>query len=318
MATLIEQALARQWFYSFELPDGSTTPTYQDSDITAIHDTRWQMLQSCLDQRLGNSREGLTALDLASHQGWFSVNMARSGFASVLGIDARESHVEDSQLIRDIYRLDQLSFRQGDIHELDQEQLGQFDVVLMLGLLYHLENPVGALRTCRSLCKNLCLIEQALARQWFYSFELPDGSTTPTYQDSDITAIHDVRSENIEDHAMHAEYVEVSETVCAAIEQAKNKGGRIIAVGTTSVRSLETAAADGTLRPFSGDSRIFIYPAYEFKVIDGLITNFHLPESTLLMLVCALAGLEETRAAYRHAVREQYRFFSYGDAMLVL
>ena len=127
-----------------------------------------------------------------------------------------------------------------------------------------------------------------------------------------------VRSENIEDHAMHAEYLEVSESVCAAVEQAKIKGGRIIAVGTTSVRSLETAAADGALRPFSGDSRIFIYPAYEFKVIDGLITNFHLPESTLLMLVSALAGLEETRAAYRHAVQEQYRFFSYGDAMLVL
>ena len=120
MSTLIEQAHSRQWFYSFELPDGSTTPTYQDSDITAIHDTRWQMLQSCLDQRLGNTREGLTALDLASHQGWFSVNMARSGFASVLGIDARESHVEDSQLIRDIYRLDQLSFRQGDIHSAEK------------------------------------------------------------------------------------------------------------------------------------------------------------------------------------------------------
>ena len=127
-----------------------------------------------------------------------------------------------------------------------------------------------------------------------------------------------VRSENIEDHAMHAEYLEVPESVCEAVEQAKNKGGRIIAVGTTSVRSLETAAADGALRPFSGDSRIFIYPAYEFKVIDGLITNFHLPESTLLMLVSALAGLEETRAAYRHAVQEQYRFFSYGDARLVL
>jgi S-adenosylmethionine:tRNA ribosyltransferase-isomerase len=127
-----------------------------------------------------------------------------------------------------------------------------------------------------------------------------------------------VRSENIEDHRMHAEYLEVSETVCEAIEQAKNKGGRIIAVGTTAVRSLETATADGELRPFSGDSRIFIYPGYDFKVIDGLITNFHLPESTLLMLVSALAGLEETRAAYRHAVQERYRFFSYGDAMLVL
>jgi len=85
--------------------------------------------------------------------------MARSGFSSVLGIDARESHVEDSQLIKDIYGLEHLSFRQGDIHELDAEQVGQFDVVLMLGLLYHLENPIGALRTCRALCKNLCLIE---------------------------------------------------------------------------------------------------------------------------------------------------------------
>ena len=127
-----------------------------------------------------------------------------------------------------------------------------------------------------------------------------------------------VRSENIEDHRMHAEYLEVSESVCEAVEQAKNKGGRIIAVGTTAVRSLETAAADGKLRPFSGDSRIFIYPGYEFKVIDGLITNFHLPESTLLMLVSALAGMEETRAAYGHAVQKQYRFFSYGDAMLIL
>lgn len=162
MSTLIEQAQAREWFYSFELPDGSTTPTYPNSDIMVIHDTRWQMLQSCLDERLGKDRAGLTALDLASHQGWFAVNLARSGFSSVLGIDARESHVDDSQLIRDIYGLEQLSFRQGDIHELDQAQLGRFDVVLMLGLLYHLENPIGALRTCRSLCRKLCLIETQL------------------------------------------------------------------------------------------------------------------------------------------------------------
>ena len=159
MATLIEQAQAKAWFYSYELPDGSTTPTYHGSDIKAIHDTRWQMVQSCLDERLGNGLSGLTALDLASHQGWFAVNLARAGFSSVLGVDARESHVEDSQLIRDIYGLEQLSFRQGDIHELKQEKLGQFDVVLMLGLLYHLENPIGALKTCRALCKNLCLIE---------------------------------------------------------------------------------------------------------------------------------------------------------------
>ncbi len=127
-----------------------------------------------------------------------------------------------------------------------------------------------------------------------------------------------VRSEHIEDHRMHAEYLEVSESVCAAVEQAKSRGGRVIAVGTTAVRSLETAASNGELRPFSGDSRIFIYPGYEFRVIDGLITNFHLPESTLLMLVSALAGVEEIRAAYAHAVQERYRFFSYGDAMLIL
>jgi len=127
-----------------------------------------------------------------------------------------------------------------------------------------------------------------------------------------------VRSENIEDHVMHAEYLEVSEQVCAAVVQARQRGGRVIAVGTTAVRSLESAAASGKLEPFSGDSQIFIYPPYEFRIIDGLITNFHLPESTLLMLVSALAGMEETRAAYRHAVEERYRFFSYGDAMLVL
>jgi S-adenosylmethionine:tRNA ribosyltransferase-isomerase len=89
-------------------------------------------------------------------------------------------------------------------------------------------------------------------------------------------------------------------------------------VGTTTVRSLETAAAGGNLEPFRGDSRIFIYPGYKFQAIDGLLTNFHLPESTLLMLVCALAGTEATLAAYRHAVEQRYRFFSYGDAMLVL
>jgi S-adenosylmethionine:tRNA ribosyltransferase-isomerase len=91
-----------------------------------------------------------------------------------------------------------------------------------------------------------------------------------------------------------------------------------VAVGTTSVRALDTAAAGGELRPFRGDSRIFIYPGYRFHVIDGLVTNFHLPESTLLMLVCALAGTEKTLAAYRHAVARCYRFFSYGDAMLIL
>jgi S-adenosylmethionine:tRNA ribosyltransferase-isomerase len=127
-----------------------------------------------------------------------------------------------------------------------------------------------------------------------------------------------VRVDNIEDHRMHTEYLEVPDTTCTAVERARQRGGRIVAVGTTAVRALESAAQGGELRPFAGDSRIFIYPGYDFRVIDGLITNFHLPESTLLMLVCALAGTERTLAAYDHAVAERYRFFSYGDAMLIL
>ena len=126
-----------------------------------------------------------------------------------------------------------------------------------------------------------------------------------------------VRVDNIEDHNMHAEWLEVPQTACDAIAAAKACGGRVVAVGTTAVRSLETAAQGGQLEPFSGDSRIFIYPGYEFKVVDAMITNFHLPESTLLMLLSAFAGHEQTLTAYRHAVAQGYRFFSYGDAMLV-
>ena len=126
-----------------------------------------------------------------------------------------------------------------------------------------------------------------------------------------------VRADDIEDHQMHAEWLEVPQAVCDAVVETRQRGGRVIAVGTTAVRSLETAARDGTLKPFTGDSRIFIYPPYEFRVVDAMITNFHLPESTLLMLVSAFAGLDNTLAAYRHAVAQRYRFFSYGDAMLI-
>jgi S-adenosylmethionine:tRNA ribosyltransferase-isomerase len=131
-----------------------------------------------------------------------------------------------------------------------------------------------------------------------------------------------VRVEQIHDHHMHAEYVEVPQDVIDAIAATKARGGRIIAVGTTSVRSLESAAQNalknGTeLQPFFGDTDIFIFPGYEYQLIDCLITNFHLPESTLIMLVSAFAGYENVMAAYAHAVREQYRFFSYGDAMFI-
>jgi S-adenosylmethionine:tRNA ribosyltransferase-isomerase len=131
-----------------------------------------------------------------------------------------------------------------------------------------------------------------------------------------------VRVDDIEAHEMHAEYLEVPASVCAAVEAARARGGRVIAVGTTAVRSMETAAGNSgngrILQPFRGDSRIFIYPGYQFLVVDGIVTNFHLPESTLLMLVSAFAGMDEIRAAYSHAIEERYRFFSYGDAMLIL
>ncbi len=126
-----------------------------------------------------------------------------------------------------------------------------------------------------------------------------------------------VRCEHISDHAMHAEYLVVPEETVTLCNQARARGGRIIAVGTTAVRSLETAAADGELKPYSGETAIFIYPGYPFKSVDALLTNFHLPESTLLMLVCAFAGYETTMRAYRHAVEQAYRFFSYGDAMFI-
>ncbi|MCM2320903.1 MAG: tRNA preQ1(34) S-adenosylmethionine ribosyltransferase-isomerase QueA [Pseudomonas sp.] len=126
-----------------------------------------------------------------------------------------------------------------------------------------------------------------------------------------------VRVERLEDHHMHSEWLEVGQEVVDAVNACKARGGRVVAVGTTSVRSLESAARDGVLRPFSGDTDIFIYPGRPFHVVDALVTNFHLPESTLLMLVAAFAGYPETMAAYRAAVAEGYRFFSYGDAMFI-
>ncbi|MGE8362639.1 tRNA preQ1(34) S-adenosylmethionine ribosyltransferase-isomerase QueA [Pseudomonas sp.] len=126
-----------------------------------------------------------------------------------------------------------------------------------------------------------------------------------------------VRVERIEDHHMHSEWLEVDQDVVNAVAACRARGGRVIAVGTTSVRSLESAARDGVLKPFSGDTDIFIYPGRPFHVVDALVTNFHLPESTLLMLVSAFAGYPETMAAYRTAVAEGYRFFSYGDAMFI-
>jgi S-adenosylmethionine:tRNA ribosyltransferase-isomerase len=126
-----------------------------------------------------------------------------------------------------------------------------------------------------------------------------------------------VRVSDLSQHRMHEEWLEVTPAVCEQVEATRARGGRVVAVGTTSVRSLEAAAADGTLRPFSGDTRLFITPGYEFRVVDLLLTNFHLSESTLLMLVSAFAGHDAVLRAYKHAVSKKYRFFSYGDAMLI-
>ncbi len=126
-----------------------------------------------------------------------------------------------------------------------------------------------------------------------------------------------VRSEDIEDHDMHFEYLVVPQETVEKCRQTRENGGRIISVGTTTVRSLETASQDGVLKAYAGETDIFIYPGYQFRSIDALITNFHLPESTLLMLISAFAGKDEMLRCYAEAVKQEYRFFSYGDAMFI-
>lgn len=126
-----------------------------------------------------------------------------------------------------------------------------------------------------------------------------------------------VRAENLKEHIMHKEYFDVPKATVDAVEQAKSRGGRIIAIGTTAMRSLESASRNGYLEVSRGDTDLFITPGYAFKTVDALLTNFHLPESTLLMLVSAFAGYERIKQAYQHAIAEKYRFFSYGDAMFI-
>jgi S-adenosylmethionine:tRNA ribosyltransferase-isomerase len=128
-----------------------------------------------------------------------------------------------------------------------------------------------------------------------------------------------VKADDTEDHRMHAEWGRISAAAAARLNRVRQQGGRIIAVGTTSLRLLESAADEvGRVQPFEGDTAIFITPGYRFRAVDGLVTNFHLPRSTLFMLVSALMGLETMQAAYAHAIRERYRFYSYGDASLLL
>ena len=126
-----------------------------------------------------------------------------------------------------------------------------------------------------------------------------------------------VRVDNVEEHKMHSEQVEVPQAACDAVENCQVNEGRVIAVGTTCVRSLEAASQSGRLEPFTGETDIFIYPGFEFQTVDSMITNFHLSGSTLMMLVGAFAGVDMIRHAYDVAIKEEYRFFSYGDSMLI-
>ncbi|NJD07547.1 MAG: tRNA preQ1(34) S-adenosylmethionine ribosyltransferase-isomerase QueA [Methylococcaceae bacterium] len=126
-----------------------------------------------------------------------------------------------------------------------------------------------------------------------------------------------LRTESLDEHRMHAEFCEVGADTVAAVERAHRRGNRVVAVGTTAIRSLETAALGGQLAPYRGETRLFIRPGFPFRCVDALLTNFHLPESTLLALVCAFAGYDTVMAAYHHAISQEYRFFSYGDAMFL-
>ena len=162
--------------------------------------------------------------------------------------------------------------------------------------------PTAGLHFDDSLLQEL---ERSGVRREFVTLHVGAGTFQP------------VREDDILKHHMHSEQAFVSQAVCDAVADTRRRGGRVVAVGTTAVRSLEAAAADGVLRAFAGDTALYIYPGYRFRVVDALITNFHLPESTLLMLVAAFAGRENVLAAYRHAVQQRYRFFSYGDAMFI-
>ena len=153
--------LKKQWFYSFNLPGGKKTPTYHEGALDSVHETRLAMMNASLEAKFGASLAQRKAIDLACHQGWFAAQLAERGAERVLAVDARHSHIEDATLIRDAFELNNLELMQSDVHDLSSENVGTFDVVLVFGLIYHLENPVGALRIARSLTAKggLCLIE---------------------------------------------------------------------------------------------------------------------------------------------------------------
>jgi tRNA (mo5U34)-methyltransferase len=153
------KALSRPWFYPFRLPSGRTTPSYDGGWLDGIHHTRSTMLDRVLDETFKGKESGATAIDIACHQGWFSCQLAQRGFSKVIGVDARPEHIADAKLIRDTLGLGNIELRQSDVHAIDTAAWGQFDLCLVLGLIYHLENPIGALRVARALTRKVCLVE---------------------------------------------------------------------------------------------------------------------------------------------------------------
>jgi SAM-dependent methyltransferase len=154
-----QQILARKWFYRFVLPGGAVTDTYLADQVLPIHDTREQMLFSVLDPLFDGRWDGVTCLDLPCHQGYYSLKLGARGCRQVLGVDARAQHVDDARLMQRAFDAENVEFRVGNIHDADLADLGPFDVFLLFGLLYHLENPIGALRQARRLTRRVCLIE---------------------------------------------------------------------------------------------------------------------------------------------------------------
>ncbi|MEP7044909.1 MAG: DUF1698 domain-containing protein [Dokdonella sp.] len=159
MSANASDILGKTWFYRFELPDGRVTTTYDDGALDAIHTTRLTMLQQVVKDCFGASLTGHNAIDIACHQGWFATKLAQWDASDVLAIDARGEHVADTLMMRDALALDNLRVAQSDVHALDTAALGRFDLVLMLGLIYHLENPVGALRQAHALTRRVCVVE---------------------------------------------------------------------------------------------------------------------------------------------------------------
>lgn len=154
-----QRLFEKTWFYRFKLPDGRVTRTYDDGALDAVHTTRLSMLRDAVRERFGDSLAGHDAIDIACHQGWFSTQLLEWGADDVLAVDARAEHIADVELIRDALHLSKLRTLQSDVHAIEPATLGKFDLVLMLGLIYHLENPIGALRQAFALTRHMCVIE---------------------------------------------------------------------------------------------------------------------------------------------------------------